>query len=174
MAQLTAALALLAAAARAQAPPAPGGGASPAGPVTWSKVTWKPCTDAEEQKWDFAAETGLWSDRLTGRCMSILDKQQPRPGSNFGPVVLDVCGGSDYSGTPSGQKWSPEPATALTSGAPCDLHSPLPPTNCESAPHRTPTPTIGRLDECTYGQGASTCPTRISRRPAPRSKALIW
>ena len=108
--------------------------------MTWSKVTWKPCTDAEAQKWDFAPETGLWSDRLTGRCMSILDKQQPLAGSNFAPVVLDVCGGSDYSGTPSGQKWSPEPASALTSGAPCDLHSPLPPTNCESAHHVPPPP----------------------------------
>ena len=105
---------------------APGQGAAPAAgaTVSYSKLKWAVCTGSASQQFDFDTGTGLWTDVATGRCMSVLDKEQPYKGLNFGAVVLDTCGGHEYSGTPSGQKWTAVPTE--TTDTPVDMQSPLP------------------------------------------------
>ena len=92
-----AALALvLAAAARPAAAQTPPAVADPTAVVTYSQLTWAVCSTADPlQQFDVDEASGLWKDKETGRCMSVLDKQQPAvAGGNWAKVVLAECGGS--------------------------------------------------------------------------------
>lgn len=96
-------------------------------PVTWSKLSWAACNpDDAAQKFHLDPVSGRWEDKATGRCMSVVDKKQPE---EFGKVALDTCGGADYKGTPSGQKWTVQPAdtSKVGTGIAMDVHSPINP-----------------------------------------------
>jgi hypothetical protein len=98
--------------------------------VSYSKLRWAACTGAAAQRFSFDTATGHWTDDATGRCISVLDKTQPLPGKQFAPVVLDVCGGPDYTGAPTGQMvgdgqaWKAVP-DSIVPGQPVDMQSPL-------------------------------------------------
>ena len=83
--------------------------------MTWSRLNWADCDPHNSlQKYKLDPKSGLWTDDATGRCMSVLDKKQPPGDGSFGKVVLDTCDGSSYGGSPSGQKWTPDPANGVS------------------------------------------------------------
>jgi hypothetical protein len=104
--------------------------------VTYSRLNWKPCASSDDmQQFHLNQKTGKWTDKATGRCLSVLDKQQPPGEGTFGKVVLDTCDGPAYTGSPSGQKWSADPASGLQSGTAIDVHSPISPSTwCINTP----------------------------------------
>ena len=105
--------------------------------VSYSKLTWGACTGSDLQQFALDATSGLWTDKATGRCMSVLNKEQPVTGSNYAAVVLDTCGGKEYQGTPSGQKWTPQTPADIGKGVAIDVKSPLdtPPNWCINIPN---------------------------------------
>jgi hypothetical protein len=152
----------------AQMPPATPIARDPTAVVTYSQLTWAPCSaDSALQQFAFDESAGLWTDGATGRCLSILDKHQIAGDGGYGKVVLDVCGGSEYVGTPSGQAWKPDPASAIAAHAKCDMRSPIEPTNyCINVPNSEAPPDFQgnplSLPKGTSAHFRSTCPARLT------------
>ena len=152
-------------------PPATPIARDPTAVVTYSQLTWAPCSaDSALQQFAFDESAGLWTDGATGRCLSILDKHQIAGAGGYGKVVLDVCGGSEYAGTPSGQAWKPDPASAIAAHAKCDMRSPIEPTNyCINVPNSEAPPDFQgnplSLPKGTSAHFRCTCPARLTLQP---------